>query len=151
MKNLLGILLSITITVSYASGIKQEFGMGITNNTAWDIAVKCFPSQDICNGVGDNDDCYCEPYDTTMYAGRFGAYALLDQTTLDQITVHDIDFSQYSDGDYTDYMVMGNSTAFRFDFDPGNNYVQDCELYGDPELSVNCSFDCADGQGDDYC
>ena len=151
MKKLLGILLSITITVSYASGIKQEFGMGITNNTARDIAAKCFPSQDICNGVGDNDYCYCEAYDTTMYVGRFGVSPSLEQTTLEQITVHDIDFSHYSDGSYNDYMVMGNGKAFRFDFDPNNNYVQSCDLYGDPELSVNCGFACADGQGNSYC
>ena len=150
MKKLLVILLSITLTFSYASRIKQSSGLGITNNTAWDIAGKCFPSQDICNGVGDDDDCYCEPDDTTMYVGRFGASALLDQTTLEQVTVHDIDFSQYSDGDYNDYMAM-NGNVFRFDFDPANDYEQTCDLYGDPDLSVNCSFGCDNGLGGSEC
>ena len=145
MQKLWSIFLVFTIFTADA----QEVGLGVSNDSLRDISVECFPSQHICNGVGTSGgSCMCDPNDSTMYVGRITVPQ--SQAVLDSMVVHEINFANYSDGDWNDYRVMSGH-EFKFDFDPNNSFEQTCDLYGDPTISVNCNFECNDGSGGSSC
>ena len=133
MKKLLLILMAVIGFSAYAEQLNL-----INDSTAY-LAVECFPSQKVCNGISPGvHACTCPADDTYMYFGRVDMPQ--DETTY--LIPHTTFTATFHNNGYTNYQQLGNGNVwkiFKGTNNPDDN-IQDIDVDGDPSFTVAGSF-----------
>ena len=124
MKKLLAILISVV-------GLNVYAGLNLTNATAWYLAVKCFPSGNLMNGIDGNDTFSCSDTDTVMYVGRTGMSTSTTTADLDKIT----NFIASNSSSVTGYNEMGDGHVWLIPIGTAGR-SNDCTVEGDPRNTI---------------
>jgi hypothetical protein len=115
-----------------------NYKIGVTNSTAWYLALQCFPSN-VSASISPTHTAYCDTGDTDVYFGRFSAGSMT-QDELNSIVVRDIDAQLEN---CTNYHYMQNNHAWHIhEVSLATNDVNKftkvyMQISGDPEYTID--------------
>ena len=133
MKKLLVILM-------LGAGLNAYAGtLALDNGSQHLLAVECFPSKTVCNGISENDGkCLCAADDTYMYFGHTGmpqdeTTYLIPHTTFTTTWVEDSSSGYH-------FIIYGDVWKVLKDTTDTTSVYQVCVVAGDPTEQVACQF-----------